>query len=214
MWGKKFVFFFPMNSNCSGIIHWRNYLFLTVHSKSCAKFLLCSTTWIGPLASLYWIKRIYWHNASVGFSVLTEMLDLVCHLPEKHWAISGPFFLKFRDSVCVLTSSCNPYPCLCSYSGFWVKVTSHPGLPRREVSQKQDFKCKKMGQSPADWSGPGGYLSSFTSSFSFLPCWVLYCLKLVLSPCSSIIFILNSCLLSTYFVRGCVKHFHIGYLTE
>lgn len=143
MWGRKFVFFFPMNSNCSSIIHWRNYLFLTVHSKSCAKFLLCSTTWIGPLVSLYWIKRISWHNASVGFSVLTERLDLVCHLPEKHWAISGPFFLMFWDSVCVLTSSCNPYPCLCSYSGFWVKVTSHPGLPRREVSQKQDLKCKK-----------------------------------------------------------------------
>ena len=153
IWGRKFVFFFPMNSNCSSIIHWRNSLFLTVHSKSCAKFLLCSTTWIGPLVSLYWIKRISWHNASVGLSVLTEMLDLVCHLPEKHWAISGPFFLMFRDSVCVLTSSCNPYPCCVPILGSelrWQAIQVCPG----EKSPKSRTWSAKNGTVPSrlEWA--------------------------------------------------------------
>ena len=154
------------------------------------------------------------------------LMQCICGLFRTHWNAGPgllsaretlgslrPFFLMFQDCVCVLTRSCSPHPCLCSSSGFWVKVTNHPGFLRTEVSPKQDFKCKN-GTVPADWNGPVGHLSSSTSRFSFLPCWLLFCLKLVLSLCSLVIFILSSYLLSSYSVRGCAKCFHIAYLTE
>lgn len=102
------VFFFPVVNNCPGIIYWRNHPFPIVHfslitkslKKLVVKFLLYSSTCVAPWVSLSWVKYVYW-PPPVGLPWLT-LWDW-CHLPEKYWSISGPFFLMFSDSVSVFS---------------------------------------------------------------------------------------------------------------
>lgn len=137
--------------------------FLFTVKISCAKFLLCSTTWIGPLVSLHWKKGkplVSLHCISVS----TDAMHLWAFLYSlKCWTWLAICVRNTGQSQAILPNV--PRLCLCSHhflqstslfvflSGFWVKVTNHPGLLRTDVSPKQDFKCKKWDSpSSLEWA--------------------------------------------------------------
>lgn len=142
VWGREAIFFFPMDSDCSGIIHWRDHPFLIVHfslpatvtpESSCVMLLLYSTTCIAPWVSLNYVVCLL--TSTCGL-IPAHTLSLVCFLPEKYWSLSAPFFLMFPDYMSVfwwLVFPWCPYPCyLHFYSGFWARAPNHPSIPRTE----------------------------------------------------------------------------------
>lgn len=129
--GNLFSFLLPLFTGES-IPHF-SLLTIVPQEICCAKLLLysatCTTSWV----SHNWVKCVY---SPPLWAYRYSHCSQVCHLPEKHWSVTGPFLLMFPDFVSVswpLLFSSGPYPCsLHSYSGVWVRVTNHTSVPRTE----------------------------------------------------------------------------------